>query len=501
MTNNAADTAAGTTRRRLWHTALTGLSQGVGFLSVAGLGLLIASQFGSSAVTDGFFIAQSIYGVALLMGQSLRTTAVSGLTKDRVTGPAETLGAVVLMALLAAVVFAVVAALVVPAVTADLPPAGTESAQQSLVLLWPAAALQLVAGGLAALLATRDRVAVSAGAYSIGSVVGLLAFLPLQAIAGATALPLVLLVTSAVSAGLLVGAVARSGGLPRVLPKLAPTTRRTGRLLLGSAGLIVGQLVVASSISLAGRVGEQAATTYSYGMMALSLITATAVTPALIVLAPVLADEWAGDTQSLSELGVRIFRFGAVIVVPAIAGVVLIGAPILGLLMPDGSSHTVHDIVQVIIVLSPTVLATLMVIIPELGLVTHGRFGVLALVGAGILPLHLLISILAVDAGAGVVGLAGVAAATTFVSASVVTAIGTGDQRWASFGGVGLALAQLVAVPVIAYVAVAELIGGVDALGHGALAWVVGTIVGAAFLLLTRRQEMLGIVGMARGTS
>lgn len=488
------------TRRRLWYTVLTGLSQGISFLGVAGLGLLIASQFGSSAVTDGFFIAQSVYGISVLAGQSLRTTAVAELSRRPDESPGETLGAIAMIALGAAVLFALVAFALVPVLTSGLPERGTEAARDSLLLLWPAAAMQLFGGALAALLATRDRVAVSAAAYSVGSLLGLLAFLPLRELTGSTSLPLVLLITSGTSTVFLAVAVWRSGGLPRHRPAIGPTALRARRLLIGSSALIVGQLVVASSVGLAGQVGEQAATTYSYGMMAISLVSATAVTPAMIVLAPVLASEWDGHTASLTELALRVFRLGALVVVPIVAGVVLVGTPVLRLLMPPEVRDTVPDIAAVIIVLSPTVLATLMVIIPELGLVTQGRLATLAGVSVVVVAVHIVASLIAVAAGGGIVVLAAVAVTTATLSASAVTAIGAGKDRAGLFGGIGVALAQLVAVPALGYLAAAELIGHHQAFGSGLAAWAVGSAIALAWLLLARRDEVLGVAGMFRAT-
>lgn len=484
------------TPRRLWHTVLTGVSQAVSFLGVAALGLVIAAQYGSTAVTDGFFVAQSVYGIALLMGQSLRTTAVAELTRRPSESRGETFGAVGLLSLLAGVAFAAVAFGAVPVLLADLPPAAREMAQLSLAVLWPAAALQLIAGALAAMLATRDRVSTAAGAYSAGAVLGLAAFVPLRSLVGDVALPLVLVVSSLSTAGLLWLAVVRSGGVGAARPTAAAANQRAGHLLVGAVALMIGQLVVAIAVGISGRIEEQAATTLAYGMMAINLVAATAVTPAMVMLAPVLANTWTGDRAVLGDLAVRVFRFGAVLVVPVVAVVALVGGPVLELLMPPAARQTVPDIVAVIVVLSPTVLATLMVLIPELGLITQGRFARLAATVAVAIPFQLVAATAVVAAGGGVRALAAVTAASAVLSATLVTLVAAGPARASVFAGVGRAIVQLVVVPAACFALAGLALG--SGLGGGAAAWLIGALLSGCWLLVTRREELRGWLQMVR---
>ncbi len=485
------------TRRRLWHTAVTSISQGASFLGVAALGLLIAAKFGSSPVTDGFFIAQSSYSIALLMGQSLRTTAVAGLS-HRENGVSETLVAVGLIAGVVLVAFAACAWLLIPEVTSSLPPRGTEMARLSLALLGPAAMLQLLGGALAAVLAARDRVAVSAIAFGLSSAVGLAVFLPLLALVGDVALPLVLVLMSLASFGVLLGAVIRSGGIEWRRPERRAALHRATQLTIGSVSLLVGQLVVAVTVTLASQVGPSGSTTYSYSSMALNLVVATVVSPAMLMLAPVLAREWAGDDRSLAALAGRVFRLGAVLLVPAMAGVVLVGVPVLELLFAETGRATVSDISTAVLALSPVAVATLIVLVPELGLITRHRFGVLARIAVGVLLIHVCAGISVVHLGGDVTALALASSATSLISALAVVWVGAGSARRAIYAATVAGTVRLVVIPALVYVAAAQFLQPGRDLVLGGVAWIVGSIVAAGWIFLVQRRELFELASIAR---
>lgn len=469
-------------RRRLLLTLLTGVSQAVAFASVGLLGVLIAAKFGASSRTDGFFIANSIYAIVLFLGQSLRTTTVGLFTRDP-RSAADTFLSGAVMSLLAGAVFLAAAMFVAPAV---LPDSGVATARGSLALLWPAASFQIMSGMLAAVLGTRDRVTTAAYAYTAGSVTAVALFVPLTHPFGIYAVPASLLIGTAVTTCAMAVALRRTGRLDLSGGDARRAWSRTGALLLGATGMIGGQLIVALSTTLVAHVGEQAASTYAYASMIIALLMATAVSPAGVVMAPVVARDWDGDREQLSDRSTALLRFGIVLVLPAVAAVALLGPAIGSALLPKLSDDMIHSIITTTLVLSPVVLAGLAVLVPELGMLTQGRFQTVAKVTVVTVSLHVVISLVAVSQGAGLTAIAAVATSMAVLSATLLTWIAAGPQLLGRFA---VALLQL-AVPIAAaFVITAALVSPGDDALKALAAYLLGVAGSACWLAFGRREE------------
>ena len=170
-------------------------------LGAALMGVLIARRFGASASTDGFFVANALYGVFVILAQSLRMTAVPRL----IDGARSPLGHTELRGI--ALVFAGSGALFA-AVGVGLAPLvasgdALRAFQVALLLLWPAVGLHLFAGLGAAVLATWSDFRVPALAFAAGAVAMVAGFLALTPPLGIHGIPAAVAVGAATSAGLI----------------------------------------------------------------------------------------------------------------------------------------------------------------------------------------------------------------------------------------------------------------------------------------------------------
>jgi peptidoglycan biosynthesis protein MviN/MurJ (putative lipid II flippase) len=290
-------------------TAGVGLGLLVTNLLSAVQALLLVALVHDRAQTDGFLAAYSLYTPIALFGVSLRVSLVpllasasqgeAGQQTERVLAQ---MGRVTLMVAVAGL------ALVLPLaafLSRDLPPAGHRTVLLTLLLLLPAACLQIHVGTLSSVLNVRGRFPRSIAFYALAGIVG---------IAGSAAmLPLVGAIGAAL--GLLGGALAltvahrrevRRLGLP--LPALArrpPSDRRalTVHLLAGSS-LVLGQQVnLAIALSALSHTAG-AITLYSYGYFLVGLLlNATATAISLVTLPGLVASfQRSGGTAAHAHL-------------------------------------------------------------------------------------------------------------------------------------------------------------------------------------------------------
>ena len=196
-------------RNRAADTALTALGGVAVLLGAALMGILIARRFGASASTDGFFVANALYGVFLILAQSLRMTAVPRLI-DGDTGARfhMELRGIALVFAGSGALFAAVGVGLAPLVASG---DALGAFQIALVVLWPAVGLHLFAGLGAAMLATWDEYRVAALAFAAGAVANVAGFLALTPPLGVHGIPGALVVGAAVSAGLIALALRRKG--------------------------------------------------------------------------------------------------------------------------------------------------------------------------------------------------------------------------------------------------------------------------------------------------
>src|SRR5438132_11218883 len=129
---------------------LTGLAQIVLAFAAAGAGALLAQKFGRSAETDGFLAAYGVYLVLVLAAQAFRMVVVPDLTRAAAEGR---LGGEFRAFALAFLSLAVPVSVLVwlfssqlgDVLTGKLPPRAADVAARALVVLVPAAFIQLLA--------------------------------------------------------------------------------------------------------------------------------------------------------------------------------------------------------------------------------------------------------------------------------------------------------------------------------------------------------------------
>jgi hypothetical protein len=493
----SADTVA---RHRAIATVLTSIGQVATLLAAGLLGVLIAHQFGSDARTDGFFTANSIYGIALFVATSLRATAVprlvAGAGDD--TELSRHMRAIGLMAAAAAGLFAVLGVAIIPAVTSSLPAAAEHTARLSLALLWPACALQLFCGLAAAKLAVLDDYRAAALAYAAGACSNVIAFVILTPIFAVEGVPLALVTGAAVTSVILALELVRRR--VRIIPRWVPGAARTaGRLMLGAAALISAQIVLVLSVAFAAHTGVGEATLYSYAMMAIMVLTAALVSPITIVFAPVVAREGERRAETLAPLSIRAIRASGLVTPVALAGLILLGRGPAGVVLTKLSSRELNELFRLVLVLSPSLIAAQLMMIPLLGVLSEGRLTALAVWSLSIAAVHAGLTAAAVTLGGGVEAVAAVAVVSSFALASITNLLAFGPQTPAVARRAIEALAAFVAPGALAFVIAAMTVGGGRSLGRGLLAWALGTALYGVWLRWRHGAEIGELVGVLRG--
>ena len=133
--------------------------------------IVVVLKYGAEARTDGFFAAYGVYSIAVIIAQSARTTIVARLIEGE--SLFDRLNRFLAAGLLIALAFGIPAAALGGELAARphrrSRPEAKESARNALLLLWPAAAFQIVAALSAAALAVRSEFAWPGAAYVAGA--------------------------------------------------------------------------------------------------------------------------------------------------------------------------------------------------------------------------------------------------------------------------------------------------------------------------------------------
>jgi hypothetical protein len=486
--------------------ASAGVAMSIATLSMAAASglqaLLYLNSFGVNGRTDGFFVAFALYTIVGVFSQSIRMTSANLLIGDRprllTVEYGVCLGLIAIPILILTIPFAdQFAHLLAPglssadrAVTAD-----------ALPLLGLAAAIQLWSAGGATLLAVRDRFNAIAAAYIVGAVVGLVVYVAVAPLVDELALGWSML---AMAVGTLVVMLA---GLRRARPEraaakpsFAPTrlVSMSGLILARTAIYLVFNALYMVTLAFASgyAVGDATVLSYAY-LFASYLVAGTAFALGLSRIADMRRGALGEWREMLTDTVPSGFRYSMLIVAPAMAGLIVAGAPLIGELLPDSfAAGDVETLRVFAALLAPWAVAALLVnlFLPALLALGHGR-----LVNA-LAPALLALHIAATAVGGmlfgsdGVVGAAFIAPA---VFAGVLLCVGVKEGRWAlartlandggrlaafaaaSFGGAAL-LASLFATGLTE----ALIAGGLGSLLYGACLLVavprlVGVLLGA----------------------
>lgn len=484
-------------RSRGLDTVLTAFAQIATMLGAALIGVLIGRRFGSTAETDGFFAANSIYGVSLFVAQSLRTTTAAPLV-DSAPGFARFgryLGGVVWV-IAASLVLAVAAAVL--AGLAGIEPDARSSFEFAVLILAVAAALQLFTGLAAAMLAALDDYMAAALAYVIGSLTAIVGVIALTPALGVNGVATATAIGASASAATVAFALAKRGWRPAPPPVNGHSLRTAGQLLLGAISLVAAQLVLVVSVAFAGATGTGNATLYSYSMMAIMLLTAALASPVSIVFAPIVARTWDRKPASLVPMTIGAFRAGALLTGPAVAVLVLCGPQPAGYALSSVSGADINRIFDLILVLSPSLLGTILVMIPLVAVFARRRFTALAAWSGVVVAGHTAALGAAVAMGGSLMAVAAVTTVSSIGLIAVPLALIFGRGAGAVLALAARAIAAFV-LPAAAAFGLAALAVGFDrSLARGAAALLIGGIVYGAWLRVRYADEVSGLVRAIR---
>jgi peptidoglycan biosynthesis protein MviN/MurJ (putative lipid II flippase) len=380
------------------------------------LALLIAHFFGKTARTDAFFAAYGVYWVALVFAQTIRLAAVPQLLSGKRDDAADQLLASVITLGLVALIPMVLLAGVIGPLLIEHDPLGV--ATDSLRLLWPALACQLIAGALAAILAVRGSFLTIGFGYILSGLISIGAFLVLRSALGIHAVPLALSLSGASLATLMAARLVYSGWRPRLgnYLRLRPVAEESRLLLLASGSFTATNLGFVLCLAIASRNGTGQATIYAYAYFAATLLVSmTAVSAAIVRSTKALSpstDQALSWANSLST-----YRFAIVIVLPALALASLFGEPLIELLLGDAFTDSDATLLVVTLLsLSGWILGSAASVLAIMQLLGHRRYSLVAVISFGQLALLFPLALL----GRTLAGVAGIGAAQ-----SVTVVLGT----------------------------------------------------------------------------
>jgi hypothetical protein len=483
-------------RKRVRAGAATAVAQVLVMAGSSLLGLLVARRLGSSGATDGFFAANAVYGIALFTAQSLRTTAPATLIDPGPGSLARHARAVGLIALGMLVLFGAVVA--GADVVASEPAA--ESLRVALAILAPAAVAQLFSGLLAARCAVLGEFGLPAAAYACGTLIMAAVFVALVGPLGVDAIALSVAIGALVSAAAMtiVWRRAERSGSPvaEIAVPAAESSRASliAHLLRGALPVLASQVVISVSVFAAGHVAVGGGTLYSYGVLAVAVLVAIVASPVSIVLAPEIARGWDRRAATLIPATVNSYRLGALLLPGLAIPVLLVGPAVAEWLLTALSPSDVETAFTVAAVLVPTVLATLLAMVPLVGTVAAGLLG---RVGIGVV----VVGVVHVPAAA-------LAAATdSILVLSIEGALAAFALNavpiWVALRGAGRVLARAVAAATVRYalpgaavaVAVWLALGAGMELGPNLVAAAAGLAVHLLVAATFGRDDVRGVLG------
>jgi hypothetical protein len=271
---------------------LTGLAQVVVALAAAGAGALLAHKFGRNAETDGFLSAYAVYLVLILAAQSFRMVVVPDLTRaaieGRLGGESRSFAlAHLTLAIPASILVGVFSSQIGDVLTGNLPPHAAHVAARALVILVPAAFVQLLAALAASALAALDSYGTAAAGFACGGVVGVVVFAALAGPVGIVGLAWGLAANAVVALAIPTVALLRRGALRGRLPERLEIVPRLWHLLQGAAVPVALQGCYLLALRFSARLGIGSVTSFSYAYLAAAtLVGSTAFSLGLISSAP-----------------------------------------------------------------------------------------------------------------------------------------------------------------------------------------------------------------------
>jgi putative peptidoglycan lipid II flippase len=399
--------------------------------------------------------------------QSSRTTIVARLLegRERFTALNHYFGAGLLVVLLVSIAFGPLGGVVARLLTGDLPAPAADTARTALLLLWPAAALQVFAALGAAMLGALGDFLWAGIAFLAGSLVSIAAFLALQPAMGIDAVSAGMLVGSVVSAVIVAAGLVRSGWRPARATATEPreALRAAGVLTISSVSFLLAQFGFIVLLAVGARLGVGVVTVFSYSYMAMSLLQAVFVSSVPMVLAGPIAQTWDRRAASLLPHSEAVFRAGLLLLVPAVAAVALVGDDLGALVLADFDQSEVDLVVELFLILSFNAVWGLAATVPYAAALAIGRYVAITVATAGVVVLQLILA-LAAEAADSVQLLAAVVPVTTAVSVLATFAIA--DRHYPAIAAprLGAILARLLVAAAVSFALPAWLLGAGDGL-------------------------------------
>lgn len=362
------------------------------------LALVVLVVFGKTAKTDGIFTAYAVYGVLLMLSQSLRTTIVARLIDAPSLWRAfdDYVSAVLALALVAAGPLVAFRGPLAHLLTGSTSGDAHDAAQTALWLFAIAGTAQLVAGLGAAALGALDRFVVVSVAYLSAGVASVLGVAVLAGPLDVTAVPVALAAGSLLNAALMVRGLVATGWRVQLHPiqTAVGLGRRLWNMVSGAAPYAGSQAMFVVSVALAARMGGGDATVYTYAFFAASFIVGASSGSVGIALAAPLAQTWDRSPASLTPHLRPIVALGATLTFPVL-GIAAIAGPDLAAIV-FGSQLSASDtnaLAGSFVALGGFVLAMLAITVPLLAAFAMSRYRAVAAVAAVTVLVHAGLSI------------------------------------------------------------------------------------------------------------
>jgi peptidoglycan biosynthesis protein MviN/MurJ (putative lipid II flippase) len=384
--------------------------------------VLYLSRFGTNARTDGFFVAFALYSTFGVFSQSLRLTSVGLLVEPGARLSLRRFAAVIgLIALPVLVLTVPLAGTLSQLIAPGLKASAQHVTAMALPILGVAMVLQLCAAGGATVLAIRGRFGTIVGAYMSGAAAGLATFLALMSSTGVQTLGWSMGAMSVLTCLWMLAGVRVSGGLgpwpaevanrpvqpwawslrlgerpPGATGAALWTWRPTA--LLRDCGAVLGRtaiylafnLLFVITLAFASRSQAGSTTVLSYAYLFASYLVAGTGMALGMSSIPDLTRQARAQRRALVAATVpRGFRYAMLLVAPALAGLIVAGAPLVHALLPKSlSSAEVRTLQTFAALLVPWTIAALLVNFLLPVLLAFGRTRLLGALAPALVALH-----------------------------------------------------------------------------------------------------------------
>ncbi len=467
----------------------------LGVQALAALAILL--RFGKGVDTDAVFAAYGVYGVLMLMCQTLRLTVVARVVQSPSQWAAvdRFLGAGLSLLGLAAIAQLAAGAPIARLLTGDLGDHAEHIARVTLALLWLAVGGQLVAALGAAVLAIREEFRYPGLAFVVGGITNIAVLLGLSGPLGIYSVAVGVVAGSLLTAAAMTHRLWRIGYRPQVHRVLAGARelRTSLSLVVASASQVMTQVNFVISLSFAARLSVGDVTLYTIAFFGGAVVIAVTASAAAIVLAAPVAQTWDGNAAALLPHLRTIMRAGLMLIGPAVALALLVGDEFIDLLLGSSfSAADANEAVAAFAALTGLFVGILATQLPLLAAYAQRRYGAVAALSVAASVVHVGASAIAVDLGS--IAWLGAAASVSALTGMVL-------MMWLVHGAdapraVAIVVRECAVLAVACLVAFGPVGLGAAALGGGA--WdLVAAIAGLGLYTLVLRWALPGHAAVA----